>query len=130
MATWSKRSPSSSMILASSPESIASRSSYVSSSRYGRSDSCVCSRSHGQPPGARSLATTSKIAPRPGEKVGSVGSDIDSDFLMGCHRDLPSGFVELGHLAQQRQQVVLPTLGLPAHLDAVGKDRDPARHPP
>src|ERR1700676_5266888 len=35
---------------------MASRTSYASSTRYVRNESCVCSRSHGQPPGALSLA--------------------------------------------------------------------------
>src|ERR1700676_5356554 len=35
---------------------MAARTSYASSTRYVRSESCVCSRSHGQPPGALSVA--------------------------------------------------------------------------
>ncbi len=52
------RSPSSSARRWGSPASSASSVSYASSSRKRFSVSCVCSRSHGQPPsGARSCAT-------------------------------------------------------------------------
>src|SRR5450432_3038877 len=53
---WSSRSPSSDENSRESPFSIASKTSYVSSIRNFRSDSCVCSRSHGQPLGARNRA--------------------------------------------------------------------------
>ena len=55
------RSPSSSARRCGSPSSSASSASYASSSRYRFSVSCVCSRSHGQPPsGLRSCATTAR----------------------------------------------------------------------
>src|SRR2546425_6224428 len=53
MAIWKRRSPSSSRSRSRSPESSAASASYASSSRWGRSDACVCSRSQGQPSGAR-----------------------------------------------------------------------------
>src|SRR5439155_1277724 len=53
--TWKSRSPSSS-VRCSPPASIASRTSYASSMRYGLRDVGVCSRSHGHPPGPRSCA--------------------------------------------------------------------------
>src|SRR5262245_21149922 len=52
--TSNSTSPSSSHSCAGVPPSIASSASYVSSSRNGRSDASVCSRSQGQPSGARS----------------------------------------------------------------------------
>src|SRR5271156_5716098 len=52
----SSKSPSSDENSRESPFSIASKTSYVSSIRNFRSDSCVCSRSHGQPFGARNRA--------------------------------------------------------------------------
>src|SRR5919106_3124997 len=55
---WSRTSPSSSRSRTGSPSSMASRSSYVSSSRWRRRLRWVWARSHGQPSGARSLATT------------------------------------------------------------------------
>src|SRR5882672_7366862 len=48
--TWNRRSPSSSTRWSREPSSMASRTSWASSRRYGLSDARVCSRSHGQPP--------------------------------------------------------------------------------
>src|SRR5271157_6081262 len=53
------RSPNSSRIESKSPESSAAMASYDSSNRCLRSESCVCSLSHGQPFGARRCATIS-----------------------------------------------------------------------
>src|SRR5262245_28616836 len=53
-----RRSPSSSQCSRASPVSNASKTSYVSSRRYGFRVSSVCSRSHGQPSGERSLFIT------------------------------------------------------------------------
>src|SRR3954469_1663314 len=53
------RSPISPRSASRSPRSMASSTSCVSSSRKGRSDSSVCSRSHGQPCGPRSRAMMS-----------------------------------------------------------------------
>ena len=44
--------------VAGRPVSTASITSWLSSSRYGSSDACVCSASHGQPPGERSRSIT------------------------------------------------------------------------
>src|SRR5262249_7051942 len=67
--TSNSTSPSSSQSWCGVPSSIASSTSYVSSSRNGRSDAWVCSRSHGQPSGARSarmISTSfSKRSPTP-----------------------------------------------------------------
>ncbi|CPU66036.1 Uncharacterised protein [Mycobacteroides abscessus] len=51
-STCRSRSPSSSRIPARSSVSMASASSCASSRRYRTSETCVCSRSHGHPPGA------------------------------------------------------------------------------
>src|SRR3982074_3289982 len=123
MATCSRRSPNSSLILSSAPESIASSSSYVSSSRYGRRDSCVCSRSHGQPSGARRRATTSKIAWIPGEYGLSFDSGMGPDSGSVLAR-----LVKGGHLVEELQQLRLPAFSLPSHLQAVWPNRDSAGH--
>ena len=57
--TCSNRSPHSSSISWSSSDSIASISSYTSSTAWKRIDLWSCSRSQGQPPGPRSRAITS-----------------------------------------------------------------------
>ncbi len=56
--TCNKTSPSSSTKASSFPASMASNSSYASSSKYRLRLSWVCSRSHGQPPGERSVRMT------------------------------------------------------------------------
>src|SRR4029079_18520024 len=79
--TASKRkSPSSSRSASRSPRSSASSSSYVSSSTNGRSELKVCSRSHGQPAGPRSvrMMSTSRSKRSPAESAmwayGTIGN--------------------------------------------------------
>ena len=54
-STCISTSPSSSFISSGSSRSKASAASYASSRKLRRFDSCVCSRSHGHPPGARRM---------------------------------------------------------------------------
>src|SRR5439155_5863487 len=72
--TWKSRSPSSSSSSARFPISIASRTSYASSMRYGFREARVCARSQGQPSGPRSRAMTSRSRSKrtPGDSVISV----------------------------------------------------------
>src|SRR5581483_4238811 len=123
IATCSSTSPSSSLIFASSRVSIASSSSYVSSSRYGRSESCVCSRSHGHPSGARRRATTSKSESMPG-RYGLLSSAMPQRFCHGGARAVAQAL----HLVQKGEQVAFPALALPPHLELVHADRDAAGH--
>ena len=89
--TASKRkSPSSSLSAGMSPSSRASSSSQVSSSTKGRSDCSVCSRSHGQPSGPRSVCMihrADRSARQPGRHA--------LNAIIRC-------FAGAGHLPRQR----------------------------
>src|SRR5439155_3233963 len=76
------KSPSSSRKCASSFPPAASATSYASSIRAGNSDSCVCSRSHGQPPGPRSFATISQSFPKLIVELITPGSESADDSFM------------------------------------------------
>src|SRR5712692_6479854 len=54
-----------------------------------------------------------------------------SVLILSCtrHSHAPARLVKVTHLAQQVEQVVPPAFALTPHLDAVGEDGDPARHP-
>ena len=69
---------------ARSPRSIASSASYVSSSRKGRSDCSVCSRSHGQPSGALSLRMISTSWSKPFSGVGMLPAGLRDGVRYLC----------------------------------------------
>src|SRR6267378_93791 len=72
------------------------------------------------------------MAPIPGENGCSSGLVIDR-FWHGWSAarhsgDTTAGFIKLRHLTKEQEQVILPSLALPPHLEPVGRYRDSPGH--
>src|SRR6266702_397634 len=68
----------------------------------------------------------------PGQQANKVARAVQASIQIlsrPCHSDVAAGFVQRAHFTKKVEQVVLPILALPAHLDSVRRDRDAPRHP-
>src|ERR1700724_3793476 len=63
---------------------MASRTSYASSTRYVRNESCVCSPSHGHPPGALSLACRATRASKSWPTEGFSPPFLSASAFLSC----------------------------------------------
>src|SRR5207302_963987 len=103
-AICSSRSPSSSRCRDTSPASSAASASYASSSRCGRSDAWVCSRSQGQPFGARSR---SAIRVTVASETGRIVANVCRSSALAGTTSTPEG-----HRARTAASVAAPLLEL------------------
>src|ERR1700730_12545737 len=65
----------------------------------------------------------------PARTVGRLIPALIQILSRACHRHVPARFVQITHLAEQREKVVLPVFALAPHLDAVWRDEDATGHP-